>query len=158
MADSLFLASRRAEVLESATGKGCVCPVCDQFVKAYKRRITSSAAAGLIWSFSRYGINQPFHIRDMAKSLGLTSTGDFAKLRFWGLIDEVPHVEGEDGKKHGGQWVITKNGELFVRNMLTVREYFVFYNNKIIDKSAESVSIKDALKQKFDYNDLMKGV
>lgn len=147
----------KAKVMAKAADKGCVCPVCDQFVKVYKRKINSSMAAALVNSYHHYGAKNDFTLKSVANRMGLTSTGDFAKLRHFGLIQEVPCDPMDKSRKSSGRWFITDVGRLFAIGAGYVPAYVVLYNGKKIDEADSVIGIREALNNKFDYSELMAG-
>jgi hypothetical protein len=147
--------------LRQSLHAGAVCPCCNQFVKMYKRKITSSMAYGLILIYKEsIGRKDPyFHIENYFKTLDIPSSvrGDVPKLRFWGFIQ--PH-EGEltDGNKNNGLYKITSLGTLFALGEITAQSHVQIYNNKMYGYAPESknITIFDALTDKFNYQELMK--
>lgn len=167
--------------LRSNIEDGAECPCCYQVVKLYKRRLNSSMAAVLLmihrWDVERAiaisnGTNTveqflgwlhvPSHI---AATLGSTKPrqaaalrGDFAKLKHWGLIEDMP-AKRDDGSKRNGYYRITDRGRAFARGDLKVQAYVWIYNEAVITSRivTEEVSIREALKSKFNYQNLMDG-
>jgi hypothetical protein len=71
------------------------------------------------------------------------------KLRWWDLIEQQP---GEPS-----YWKLTSTGALFVEGQALVRRIAHVYNNRLLmlcDLDGR-VSIQDALKSKFNYDELM---
>lgn len=145
----------RTNTMDQAKDKGCLCPVCKQFVKIYSRSISGITAAGLIYAYGLHGNWEYFHVSEIAKRFTLTSTGDFAKLRYWGLIEEKPHKQGDDGKRTSGMWMITDKGSGFVKGQIPVVKYAMLYNGDLQGFEGCSVFISQILGDKFDYNELM---
>lgn len=130
--------------------QGVECPCCGQFVKLYKRPIHVTMALALI---NLYKLGDGYHhMLTITQDLGLTGSGDFAKLRFWGFIDEQPN---ETDKRTSGFWAITDKGKLFARNLLKVPSSVLLYNNTFQGFEGDHISIVDALKNKFDYQTLI---
>lgn len=131
---------------------GGICPCCKQHVQIYSRPITSSMAYALI-IFYRYCKEKDLslaHAESVFKLVNVPASlrGDFSKLRFWGLINFL-----EDGFYN-----VTKEGEAFVTNQITVLSHVRLYNNKMYGSFGKNVNIKDCLKKKFDLDKLMKGL
>jgi len=82
--------------------------------------------------------------------------GDYAKLKFWGLIEQKPH-EDDPSKKDSGFWKPTSKGVEFVQARCNVPRVALVYNGKLIkfENDNETVSIIDCLGKKFDYRELM---
>ena len=146
----------KKRVMEEAKDKGCICPVCDQFVKVYRRTITSAMANQLIHLFKITDLDDKWvHTRELV--MGQSSIGDFSKLRFWGLIVEKPHDEGNKFKKTSGYWSITDAGKCFIAGIETVQSHVLVYNNKKLAFEGHEVNIIECLGDNFHYGNLMKG-
>lgn len=136
---------------------GCKCPACGQMVKLYKRKITSSMAYGLIILSKKTSVGEYIHLLNFFKNIDYVPAGivgDLPKLRWWGLIKESDEPK-EDGNPNNGYYSLTSNGKLFVDDMISVSKYVYLYNNKVQSRSDEQVKIKEALKDKFDYSEIM---
>jgi len=137
--------------------EGADCPCCGQFVKLYKRKITSSMAQGLIVISKRNEVGEYFHLLTFFKNIKFTQAGiagDLSKLRWWGLL-EMQEGTREDGNPNTGYYCLTKNGKLFVGGLLKVKKYVFIYNNVVRSKSDEFTDIKECLGDKFNYDDLI---
>lgn len=145
--------------------KGCKCPVCGQDVKMYSRPLTSAMAAGLILMFKYElltGLNGEWlHVENFFKSqrqLPASIRGDIPKLRFWGLIEPMPGKR-EDGNPCNGYYRITNHGASFAQGGSTTMSHIQLYNNKAYGYPAHAkpITIEQALKNKFNFLELMKG-
>lgn len=143
------------EYLKSNIGEGTKCPCCGQFVKLYTRKLNSSMAYALILIY-KSPFQGFFHVEDYLKSINCPSSirGDFAKLRWWNLIEQFKG-EREDGSKRVGHYRITTLGKNFTRGFCTVKESIRLYNQGFYGFSGNEIDIKRALKNKFNYNELM---
>ena len=149
------------ELLRSKFHEGTECPCCSQYVKMYKRTITSSMAYALILIY-RYFETKPteeyVHLTNYLNTLNIPgavrNTGDISKLRYWGLIEEKPE-QREDGSKRAGYWKITEFGRQFVRGEVGVKSHVKIYNSKSLGLVGEPIDIYQALTTKFDYKTLM---
>lgn len=150
------LASIKRETMDAAQGDGCRCPVCDQFVKVYRRKISSAMAGGLITAMKRYGSDEHFHVNDIANLMRINVCPDFTKLKHWGLIEQCEHLTGMEGKKNSGVWKLTTKGTDFARGNFRLPKYVFLYDGKTQGKSDETASILECLGDKFDYNELMR--
>ena len=141
--------------LQHSKGDGAICPCCEQFVKVYKRPITSSMARGLIMMYKHIlkpsvAVNSAIHIEDFFKGQGHIPSsirGDISKLKYWGMIAPV---EGEDGK-----YMVMQKAQEFIEKGVLVPKYAVIYNNRLLELTGEMVGIEDCLKNKFNYEQLM---
>lgn len=138
--------------------KGCECVACGQTVKLYNRALTSSMAYGLwlvrntIHSSSTDGY---FHVENFLKNLTCPPSlrGDFPKLRFWGFIEQkVPNVS--DVSTSNGLYRITEKGLEFLKGQMQVPASVLIYNNKFIGFGTKQTTFHEALKKKFNINEL----
>jgi hypothetical protein len=65
--------------------------------------------------------------------------------------------EAERGKKTSGYWRITQRGVDFVHGSLRVERWMMVYNDEVLEKSTEFVSIRECLGKEFRYDELMRG-
>jgi hypothetical protein len=139
---------------EKDLSKGYICECCGQFVKAYTRKLNVSMALVLILMF-RSGKTGYWHIEKWLKEIGKPELrADYHKLRFWGLI-EAKSGEREDGSKRNGYYKITGRGIAFADGKITVQESVVIFNNKFRNFEGEEIDIRMALRNKFNYDELM---
>lgn len=148
--------------LEENILAGTPCPCCFQYVKMYRRKITTVMARTLIRLvvLNRDKPDQEyFHVRDIVKGISSTGTNDFSKLLHWKLIKPKPQEKEEDEEIRGrtnGMWKITEKGILFAMNNMELAKYVFIYNKKVYGFSNEKINIVTALTQKFDYDELMR--
>lgn len=146
--DDDTLGSARAWLREQAA-EGALCPCCRQLAKIYKRRINSGQARILIKWWRNYGTT-PVKLSQAVQTPG----GDYAKLRWWGLIEKLPGVREDGGS--AGVWRVTDLGRRFVHGTARIPRAARVYNNTLLRlDAAETVSIREALGAKFDYDELM---
>ena len=150
--DDMKLRDARRE-LRKLVDEGHECPCCRQFVKAYKRKVHASMAAGLIRAYKHAGTEFSY----LPDTLSHRQNADFAKLAYWLLI-EAEEGTREDGSKRTGRWRVTPFGEMFVLNRETIPKTARVYNKRCLSLSGEQVTIKDALGKTFNYEELMRGV
>lgn len=131
--------------------KGTPCPCCGQFVKLYRRKLTSGMAVALIrlYRLTKLDHDEYVHIT----KLGHLNGGEFAQLVRWSLIQEMPN--DNDVKRTSGNWRITRDGILFVKGELSVASHVYTYNGKTIKFSKTSTDIHEALGNKFNYKEIM---
>jgi hypothetical protein len=79
------------------------------------------------------------------------------KLAYWGLIEEE-RTERPDGARDARHHV-TVLGELFIKGEVTVQKYARVYNGGgvSVGLTGPQITIRDALRGKFDYQELMNG-
>jgi hypothetical protein len=153
------LAEAKAEFFEAARHQGSICPCCGRFGKVYKRKLHSGMAAVLVLMYRFHNLGYT-HIHTLINAtttpaVAAAIRGDFAKLRYWSLIEEE-HVESPNGeKKSSGRWRITGAGARFVEGSETVQKYVWLYKGKCLGFIGESVTIHGALGDRFKYSELM---
>lgn len=131
--------------------EGHQCPVCLQYAKAYRRKISATIARLFIESFREFGFNPFRPIDEFGKN-----SPDFVKLRHWGLLEEIdPEARRPDGSRRTGEWRVTPPGSAFIKDQFTMSKYAVIYNNEFLRFEGEPVSIIDCLGENFDYEELM---
>ena len=130
------------------TVEGHDCPECGQFVKLYERQISAPMAALLLRLFKldRKSPDQFFHVSEI-------TPGDFAKLRYWGLITMQANTEAF--KRCSGYWAITDRGRQFAKGKLGVPKYALVYNQDFYGYEGGLVNIHACLDKHFDYSELM---
>lgn len=145
--------------------KGAECPCCHQFVKLYKRPFNKSMAYVLLLIACYYRgdavdewLHVPSYIAEMVADKPRRAAavrGDWAKLKFWGLIEEKPEVR-DDGSPRVGYWKLTQLGRQFVAREVKVPSHVFIYNGtplrRIVD---EMITIDEALGKEFNYDEIM---
>ncbi len=158
------VAQARAWV-DQRTPIGCECPVCHQYARRYRRQVNSAMATALIlffrWHEKHPGewLHVPTFIAERHLPAGLDAAlrgGDFAKLRFWGLIESKPGEIRSDDSDRAGIWRITALGTRFVRDEVTIKRYALVYNNHVTGSEGSGVTIKECLGKRFSYDELMQ--
>jgi hypothetical protein len=137
--------------------EGCKCVVCKQNVKMYKKKIDSQMAYFLIRLHKITKENPTkrfFHVQDDI-NVTLKVGGSWAKLRYWELIEEQPKDSSATEKRTSGMWRITMKGIDFVEGKINVLKYVKLYNQTFYGYDGDEVSIREAIKDKFNYQELM---
>lgn len=150
------------EIMRRHLGEGFCCPACNAPTKSYRRTITSAMAVGLIMMVKASNAHKDpdgyIHTEDYFKSmldLPASIRADVPKLRFWDLIESKKGIK-TDGNPCNGYYRVTRLGEEFVSNSVRVPKYVKLYNNKRLnDDYNGSISVVEALQNKFDYQKLM---
>lgn len=127
------------------------CPCCGQLAKVYRRKIHAAMARDLIRVWRTVGSGW-FHIRSTLGHDG----GDFAKLAYWGLIEEFDATRDDGGR--AGWWRITARGQVYVFGSGLVPKYARIYDGQLLNLTGDLVGIRDALGTRFRFDDLMAGV
>lgn len=137
------VADARREVYERLPD-GTDCPVCGQYARQYRRKIHRTMARELIGFYRAAGVGWA-HLPTVLASRG----GDFAKLRYWALIEEHPGVDSV------GYWRVTEAGADFLYGRRLVARYALVYNGELRGFDGPGITISDALGQPFDLAELM---
>lgn len=126
---------------------GVTCPCCNQYVKLYKRPFNAGMAYSLILLYKEPA-GAWIHVQNVfANRHGYNANRmDYSQLQHWDLI--------EPGRS-AGLWRITEHGRNFVLSITNIRQRAHLFNGKIYGYSGDFISIKDALKNKFNYDELM---
>ena len=146
-----------AALLKNQMEEGTECPCCGQLAKIYRRKINSAMAYGMILFFKKFGWDKRWvHV---PSETGLSRLGgDWAKLALWGLIEERAS-DRDDSGPHAGWWRITDRGVGWVVGRVCVPKSVYIYNGNVLRfDQDESVGIRDALRDRFNYAELMLGV
>lgn len=151
--------------LRARFGKGAPCPCCNQFVKRYKRPFSKSMAYVLLLISCYFRgdaveewLHVPSYIAEMVADhprRAAAVRGDWAKLKFWGLLEEKPDVR-EDGSPRVGYWRLTRLGRQFVERQVKVPSHIFIYNGEVLRRTVEDqITIDDALGTDFSYDEIM---
>ena len=127
---------------------GVRCPCCGQFAKVYERRINASMVRALV-ALWRRGPDW-VHLPPVDPS-----HGEAARLSYWGLIEEEPTVREDGGR--AGWWRITQKGNWWLEGRFPVQMYARIYNGRLLGFSGGPWFVQDAVRDKFDLQQLMRG-
>jgi len=169
--DEFFVADDKTTLVDAKKwlrvrfGKGATCPCCNQFVKLYKRSLSKSSAYVLLLMECYFRgdsveewLHVPSYIAEMVSDnprRAAAVRGDWAKMKFWGLIEEKPDVRA-DGSPRVGYWKLTPLGRQFARRQVKVPAHVYIYNGASLPRVVEEmVTIDDALGKDFSYAEIM---
>ena len=146
------------EYLQEHMDESNKCPCCTRLVRPYKRSIVVSAAKALIdaykW-FKAHPDQEWVHVNDLG--LGQEVGGNWAKLRYWRLIEEKPNPD-DPTKNHAGYWKLTEIGRKFVRREITLSKKLMIYMRRGIGFEGELVDIVQCLGNAFNYTEMMRDI
>lgn len=136
--------------------KGCICSACGQNVKMYKKKIDSLMAVYLIklYKLSNGSSGKYFHVENDL-DVPLKVGGSWAKLRWWGLIEEQAKDELNTTSRTSGYWKITERGIHYAKGEITLPKYVKLYNGKCRGSEGKKTTIQESLGDKFNYQELM---
>lgn len=123
---------------------GVNCPCCGQHVKLYPRALNSGLARALI--LMHRAPTTPEGWVDI-KNVDVRG-GDYAKLRYWELI--------EQRSSGSGVWRVTLKGVKFVSDQGRVPKTVFVYNGRVRAFSDDTINIRQALGKAFSYEELMR--
>lgn len=141
------------EWLEERLEEGASCPCCNQFAKIYKRKIHSTMARDLIRLYRVARMDWAHVSTAISREVRGIHLGDFAKLSYWGLVEEEAVLRDDGGR--AGWWRVTETGRAYVYGMLKVPKYALVYDGDCLRLDGPEVRIHDALGDRFDYKELM---
>jgi hypothetical protein len=75
--------------------------------------------------------------------------------KWWGLVEPAAKDEKDEDKKASGRWRLTDKGRAFVIGRTLIPKYAFIFDNGCFGYSEAMVDIRDALKKKFSYEELM---
>lgn len=137
--------------LRDHADEGVKCPCCTQLAKVYRRRVNAGMARSLIEMYRLAGtgwVHVPTQVGSRSREEG--------KLAYWGLVEEARHPREDGGR--AGWWRVTAKGRLFVLGQIRIPKYARVFDGRCLSLDySETVTIRDALGTRFDYDDLMAG-
>ncbi len=137
------------------------CPACQQTMAIYPRTFDKRMARMLQLWYEKWPDLEWHALNDLAADPSLSESdkllfrgGDFAKMRWWGLIEEQPK-EGTANKKNSGIYRLTQDAIDFMSDP-KVRFYKrvnLYANQFLCYKKGETTNFEEALGTPFSYQD-----
>ena len=146
------------EYLKENYETGCICPACNQNVKMYKRKLSASMAFTLIkiWKYlNETGTCNGFlKYQYILDEIGISTAqrADWQKLVYFKVLEQKTT---ERGSPESGKYRITDIGIKFLKGERNLPDHCKVYNGKVYGYAMEQINIKQALRNKFNYDDLM---
>lgn len=125
------------------------CPVCDQRVQLYRRKLHSGMAWALV-ALYRWDQKHPGKSMDYRRLLHRGASRDHGFLRYWDL------AEADESKGFKGFWRITALGREFVEEKVRVPKAIYHFNWVCYEKTKGMTTIRYALGDKFDLDELLR--
>lgn len=147
---SIFDARREVEL---RADEGCRCPVCEQNVKAYRRKLNSVPARAVMGLYAENG-REWGSMADIARRRlpRFANQGGYLVLgKHWGLIE--PEIR--DGGSRTGRWRVTQLGEEWLLERRSVQEIAVIFNDRVIARDGAPITARQTLGVHFDLNELL---
>ena len=140
---------------ELKTRAAVSCPCCNRTAKVYKRHITAPMARFLLWLARHSKLNNVewVHIDEIPQEIFLPARGDYSKLAFWRLIENMPNDRPET--KNSGFWKLGPAAVPYLAGEPMPYTAFVLFGD-CIGFSDDKTTISDALDEEFDYAALME--
>lgn len=159
--DDMFVDAARTLMREwvkvHATPKdGCECPVCGRLAKVYKRAMNDKQALFLLTLLKRCLTEKGDGKGYVLVSWGRTGNGDYSKLQHWGLIEK--RRDDEKGAPNSGWWRVTTHGEEFARGQVAVARQVYLYQNEAVGFSEDEITIRQAARNRFNYEEIMSEI
>lgn len=109
----------------------------------------------LIYKISNKVNFDHIHVQDEFKKLGINAISiEYNKLHHWDLI-RPRKGENPSGANRSGWWKLTPLGISFAKGGSKINESVFVYDAKVCGRTGPEIRITDAIKNKFDYFDLM---
>lgn len=132
------------------------CPCCGRYAQVYRRRIHHSVARQLGDMMALGGGRERRFVHaSILIPHGNTGTGDIGKAAYWGLIEKMKHVSGQ--QKSSGYWRLTGHGVDFVEGRVKIMAVALVFDDEVIGFDGKEVSFLECLDVKFDYTKNMEG-
>lgn len=128
------------------------CPCCGRYAKVYKRKIHNTVARQMIKMLKIGGDRVFVHARDLVIP-GLSGMCDLGKAQYWGLVEQKESADSN--QRSSGYWRLTERGVRFVKAECKIPAHVMVFDNRVIERGGEYVSIYDCLGEKFSYKELM---
>jgi len=127
------------------------CRFCGNISRTYRRKFPKGGLKSLVSLYRKP--NDYHHVKRL---YGYDGGGDFAKLRWWGLIEQKPKLDDSRDTKTTGMWRITPTGVAFVNGKYCVYEYVIVENNHVRGFGGDELTIDEACDRgNFSYSELM---
>ena len=120
-----------------------ICETCGSPLRKYSVPLSLGIVQALI-KFHKAVVRANLNKIHLQHDINLTKNeyNNFQKLRYHGLVVKYK----EDGEHLAGYWLLTRRGADFLRGDIMLPKSVQVFNNKLVGKSAEVVSIKDVIK------------
>ena len=115
------------------------CPVCNAKTVKYKHTLNVPLIKGLE-AIARSG-RDPVKISEL--NMSKQQWTNFQKLRYFDLVEQ--YYDEEDGKRIGGEWIITQRGVDFIKGDIAIYQKVWTYRGVRLDYAGEEVSVHDII-------------
>lgn len=146
------------------TLKGDGCPCCGQYVKLYKRNMSSSMVTVFVFMYRWFKrkpdeewMNVGHEIINAKFPVPIRRGGTFTFLKHWKFIVQKPGTNKEGTSKESGMWKLTDKGKSFIEKKITAPSCVYVFNDKLYYFGDKMINIDEAFKIKFNYKQMMAG-
>lgn len=141
------------DYIEALCEEGVECPCCGQLSRLWKRKLNSNMAVFLISLVRAWNANgrEPVH-HTACSYVGR----DYPLVARFGLACTMEN--DDDSKRTSGMWEPTSDGVDFVHDRLNVRRYVLIFDNRVIGFTGETIGVREALGDSFNYRELLEGI
>lgn len=155
MPDYVHTIEEGKEYLRKNWEVGTTCPCCSQVVKLNTYKMSFGHAKVMIEMYKLHRQGKEWvHVNTEIKPQGR----QFSEAKHWYLMEAMPN---DNPQKHtSGYWRLTSSGERFVLGQITVQKAVKVFNDKRYRQYEDNetmVDIRGALKNRFNYDELMVG-
>jgi hypothetical protein len=144
----------RSECFEFIKGRGrsLLCPLCDQRMQRYKRSVNRKMVEALFKLYKKNLLEDGRWV-PVQEIYTKGSSGDYAKLRHWGLIEAGDKRRAY--RNSVGYWRITDLGKLFAEGKVTIKKFAIIYDNNCVGFEGDDVNVASCFGENFSYPALM---
>jgi hypothetical protein len=125
------------------------CECCGQKIVDWKKSVVSVAIASLCKLVNLYE-GKAIHLDEFNVK---AKDRNFSQLVLWDLA--TPEINYDNGKRASGKWHPTTRGIDFVNRKITIPKHVVTRNNRLIATIGPNIGIYEALRTRFNYQELM---
>lgn len=146
-----------AEVLPDC--KPHKCQVCLQNAQLQHRPLSSGLAAILVYQHAKVGLDWAHTVDLLAESTNpkVRKLREVAKLAHWGLVEEEPTLRPDGGR--AGWWRVTPLGVQWIEGDVLMASHAFIYNADLIGMdNRKKITLREALKKRFDLEELKRGI
>lgn len=148
--------SKAQDTVRQGAIDGVYCPCCGKWCKVYPRKLSAQMAQFLIGLVEIYDRSRSWvHVREVRGASAEKAATDASYLVHWGLLIPKNRAKGE---KSAGYYKPTQRGVDFVFERTVERRKVYLYNNQPQRWSDETTSIREALGDTWDYDELFEPI
>lgn len=132
------------------------CPHCNHVSIEYRRSMNSNMAIALICLLKSNEFDY-VHMEELLRLNGYKRCGDFSYLVHYRFLEKLKEKR-DDGSSKNGKYKITSAGIMFAEGKTTCKSTFIMEEGVFKGFDGKDITIKDALGEKFNYDQLMQNI